>query len=734
MATPNTCDRCGQNNRAAVRFCTGCGGPLAPPATTAGGLTAMTMPAADLPPLAVVDDILRSLSAPPHAGESPAPPSIRPVASDYDAAAEPSQASATGSLAPTGAATTERDDRTRSRDRADTPSAPRGDRSPVAGVLGPVNRVTFQEEQARRRRRTWRLTVVCAAGAALTGIPASLVFTPALLTVLLLLTKLVDLTIGVPASVWDGYERVLVPVITAINAVDSESGTPIPIAAIVQAALVWILPGMAAMLLIWPALRALLLRGGAGGALLALGARPPRLDDFEERQLVNIVEEMAIAAGLPPPKVMLLDSPVANAAAIGSSPQDATILVSRRLLDELDRDETQGILGHLVGSVGNGDLGIALSIIAVYQTYSFVYALLKAPFSPLARATLFRLARWLVVFWGHRAHDTESAIVCQMLTRGMWDSEEQDDFARGLEERPDAPQPGVIRLVPYAPVAFIGILLLSVFTRNADLIRLLWLIPVGIAILVLLDLRYVIYAGGRALVIGRMIVSLPYYLGTFMSQFLLYFLSWLLLGPMLALMWRTRRYLADATAVQLTRLPDGLARGLLALGRSGGLVPGGAWATPLFVIGDGVVNSQSAAAHAEARHHATVLRAAMAGDQSALEQLQQQAPPPVEQGGSFSGEPASMLSLHPSISRRIKRLRALGANVDHRTARRAMIDWQQVRAGGPVRVLAMVVGLALLPVAAVLMVVVMAIMLAFTLGAGAIMMAVVYGLLQLLRG
>ena len=58
-----------------------------------------------------------------------------------------------------------------------------------------------------------------------------------------------------------------------------------------------------------------------------------------------------------------------------------------------------------------------------------------------------------------------------------------------------------------------------------------------------------------------------------------------IVGPLLALTWRSRRYLADATAVQLARNPDGVASGLAALASRGGVIPGGSWATPLFVIG-----------------------------------------------------------------------------------------------------------------------------------------------------
>ena len=118
-----------------------------------------------------------------------------------------------------------------------------------------------------------------------------------------------------------------------------------------------LVPGILAMLALWALLRRLFSGAGVGGLVIGLGAREPDLTDLEERQLVNVVEEMAIAAGLPAPRVMLLDGQIANAAVVGSAPEDAVVVVSRRLLDEMDRDETQGILAHQIASIGNGDLG-----------------------------------------------------------------------------------------------------------------------------------------------------------------------------------------------------------------------------------------------------------------------------------------------------------------------------------------------------------------------------------------
>jgi Zn-dependent protease with chaperone function len=131
------------------------------------------------------------------------------------------------------------------------------------------------------------------------------------------------------------------------------------------------------VLLAWAAVRRLLLRGGVGGLLLGLGAREPRPDDLEEQQLANVLSEMAVAAGVPPPSLRLLDGPSVSAAAVGSGMSDATVVVSRGMLDRLDRDETQGIIAHLVASIGDSDLAIAHRIVSVYATVSLIEAVTR---------------------------------------------------------------------------------------------------------------------------------------------------------------------------------------------------------------------------------------------------------------------------------------------------------------------------------------------------------------------
>jgi len=77
---------------------------------------------------------------------------------------------------------------------------------------------------------------------------------------------------------------------------------------------------------------------------------------------------------------MLIDTVEKNAAVTGLDVDDSTIVVTRGLLDTLDRDETQGVIAHLVGSVGNGDLRIASIIFSIYQTWGALAILLLTLF------------------------------------------------------------------------------------------------------------------------------------------------------------------------------------------------------------------------------------------------------------------------------------------------------------------------------------------------------------------
>lgn len=107
-----------------------------------------------------------------------------------------------------------------------------------------------------------------------------------------------------------------------------------------------------------------------GGAALAdmLGAR--RIDPSSavpaERQLINIVEEMAIASGIPVPELFVLDNEQAiNALVAGHRATETCVIVTRGALEQLDRDEMQGVIAHEFSHVFNADMRLNLRLIAV---------------------------------------------------------------------------------------------------------------------------------------------------------------------------------------------------------------------------------------------------------------------------------------------------------------------------------------------------------------------------------
>ncbi|MBJ6982445.1 M48 family metalloprotease [Luteimonas sp. MC1572] len=110
------------------------------------------------------------------------------------------------------------------------------------------------------------------------------------------------------------------------------------------------------------------LRGGGDAVALQFGGVPVPEDtsDRNLRRLRNVVEEIAIASGVPVPKLYVLEDETAiNAFAAGYSPSDAAIAVTRGALDRLNRDELQGVIAHEFSHVLNGDMRLSIRLIGV---------------------------------------------------------------------------------------------------------------------------------------------------------------------------------------------------------------------------------------------------------------------------------------------------------------------------------------------------------------------------------
>ena len=108
-----------------------------------------------------------------------------------------------------------------------------------------------------------------------------------------------------------------------------------------------------------------------GDSLVLRLANAKEISKSDAPQLYNVVEEMAIAAGVPMPRVMIMEADALNAFATGMRTGHGTIVVTRGLLDTLNRDELQGVVAHEMAHLGNLDtrymviVGVTVGLIAL---------------------------------------------------------------------------------------------------------------------------------------------------------------------------------------------------------------------------------------------------------------------------------------------------------------------------------------------------------------------------------
>jgi len=113
---------------------------------------------------------------------------------------------------------------------------------------------------------------------------------------------------------------------------------------------------------------------GPDKVLWSTGAREvvdPATD--RERQLVNVVEEMAIAAGVPRPRIWIVDDPDPNAFATGTDPLHSHVAVTQGLLDLCNRDELQAVVAHELGHVKNLDVRLMTTLAALVGAVALMH-------------------------------------------------------------------------------------------------------------------------------------------------------------------------------------------------------------------------------------------------------------------------------------------------------------------------------------------------------------------------
>ena len=351
-------------------------------------------------------------------------------------------------------------------------------------MTAPLDRERFDRAQRRHRRNARLRAIPAALAAAAMGIPLGVYLSPVLLALAIIVTDLVNLVVPT-ADVGGAVSDLLDGLI---------DGDPSTIQAVVLDPGHLGHPGDRScsssryLLVAWR-----LRRIGGDGIALAMGARAPRTDDAQERQLVDVVTELAVAAGIEPPRVLLYDDAAAERprlrARSGSRDGRRGTPAPRRRSTARRRRER---IARVIASAVDGDLGLAVDVGAVYVTFGLMTTGLAAIVSRVARA------RWRAAIGplvGRRHDPRQDAMgIAALLAL--------------LAEDDDTPSNAAVGC-------------LSLLTMGG-------IIGVGVA-----------------------------------------FINLFLSGPLLTFAWRSRGYLADATAVDLTRDADGLARALTKLGGGG---------------------------------------------------------------------------------------------------------------------------------------------------------------------
>lgn len=98
----------------------------------------------------------------------------------------------------------------------------------------------------------------------------------------------------------------------------------------------------------------------------------PNTTNFAEKQLLNIVEEVSIASGVPVPPIYIIPSRDINAFAAGLTKDNAAIAITAGALQLLNRDELQGVIAHEFGHVYNGDMKISMRLAAMVLGFFWV--------------------------------------------------------------------------------------------------------------------------------------------------------------------------------------------------------------------------------------------------------------------------------------------------------------------------------------------------------------------------
>jgi len=370
-------------------------------------------------------------------------------------------------------------------------------------------RESFFAAVERHRRAAWRVTLASSGVNALVAFIVAALMAPLFYVVLSLILDIINLIVPMPN---------LVAILGGQIGPAFDHPETVSVGRWVYLLVLAALPG-----LVWMGTFLLVLRRAIGLSGLFGGgdieARAPNPAALPEQRFANVVGEMAIAGNLPPPRVLISDRGGLNAAVFGLDEQRATIVASRGLLDTLNREQMQGIGGHLVGSIANGDMKIGVRVAITLGLFGLIARMAGVIMEGRAARQLGK--RLLLGVVSPTAKNTRALL-----------EEISDPFAPAEGETPS--DRAKRQQDP----------------KQNDWRVFLWMPLVGP-------------------------LGMTGFFGALVNMFLL--------EPLVSLAWRQRKYMADATAVRLTRLPDALSGALEKMGSGAGSLFG-PYAAHLLVV------------------------------------------------------------------------------------------------------------------------------------------------------
>ena len=132
--------------------------------------------------------------------------------------------------------------------------------------------------------------------------------------------------------------------------------------------------GVVGMVALGSVVKTIELSKGGRAVAAMLGGTPVDMNSREpaEQRLINVVEEMSIASGVPVPEIYVLEDQAINAFAAGHGPGDTAIGVTRGCIDRLTRDELQGVIGHEFSHILHGDMRLNIRLIGILNGILFL--------------------------------------------------------------------------------------------------------------------------------------------------------------------------------------------------------------------------------------------------------------------------------------------------------------------------------------------------------------------------